>query len=482
MPILAASPWLTVTSRNFTLYTTGPSADAAQLLKRLEIAHSFFVQSGYGSVPPGRPLDIIAFSKPEEYAPYQVKPGVAAFFQSGRQNDFIVLGSLAPEYQHIVVHEYVHALFSRALPRLPLWLQEGLADVYSSIELETDSKGSVFRIGAILPERMRDRNTLEPADLTSLFSVGKSSPIYADGEAGYRFYSQSWALAHMLVVNDRYSSKLPEFLADLSAGNSTTEVFERAYGLDLEQVSSDLRSYWGQSVTATKTVKCQDESPSGFLAAETGTEERSAAGIDLLLANLLAANPDKQEFAEARLNTLAFQHPDDPRMEESLAYLLLRQQRIDEAKTHMARAVRLGSKDSDLTFRYALLEEKAGAPDTDILVLLGRCLKLEPHNNGVRLATASRQARAGAFQEAIATLDQLKNPSRNDSYLASYTLAFCQIQLGNWQLGRSNAQQALQNAENTEEQKNASGLLSYLDHRTGRSEQTQSRLRNPAER
>ena len=482
MRVLAASPWLTVTSGNFTLYTTGPSADAAQLLKRLEIAHAFFVQSGYGGVPPARPLDIIAFSNPEEYAAYQTKPGVAAFFQSGRQHDFIVLGRLAPEHQHIVVHEYVHAVFSQALPRLPLWLQEGLADVYSSIGLETNSKGSVFRVGAVLPERARDRNTLEPADLASLFSVGKSSPIYADGEAGYRFYSQSWALVHMLIVSARYSSKLPEFLADLSAGASTTDACERAYGADLEQISLDLRSYWGQRVTATKTFKCQDESVSASLVAMTAKEERSAAGIDLMLANLLAANPDKQESAEARLNTLSLQYPDDPHMEESLVYLLLRQQRLDEAKTHLARAVRLGSNDPDLIFRYALLEEKAGSPDSDILVLLERCLKLEPENNGVRLAAASREARAGAFPAAIATLAPLKNPSRNDSYLASYTLAFCQIQLGNWRLGRFYAQQALQSAENTEEQKNANGLLSYLDHRIARAEQTQSRLRTPPER
>ncbi len=481
-PVFAASPWLSVSSGHFTLYTTGRSAEAVPLLKRLEIARVFFVQSGYFTANRSRPLDIIAFSNAEEYAAYQAKPGVAAFFQPGRQNDFIVLGSLAPEYGRIVVHEYVHSVFSQALPQLPLWLQEGLADVYSTLELEKDSEGSIFRIGALLPERASDRNTLGTADLASLFSVGKSSPIYADGEAGWRFYSQSWALAHMLVVSDRYSPRLPAFLADLSAGASATDAFKRIYGATLEQVSSDLRSYWGQSTTAIKIVKCQDETASESLTAATSKEERSASAIELMLANLLATNRDKQQSAEALLTTLSLQYSDEPRIEESLAYLLLSQQRVEEAKIHMARAVRLRSNDADLIFRYAVMEENAGSPDTEILALLKRSLEFEPENNTARLAVASREARSGAFQAAIDTLaTPLKNPTRSDSYVTSYTLAFCHIQLANWQLGRSYAAAALRNAENTEEQKNANGLLSYVERRIQPQEQTQSRVRTLSE-
>jgi Protein of unknown function (DUF1570) len=402
-PRLAAEQmWLDVHSRHFDLYTTAQLKQVAPLLQRLEVARSLFagnvISSTDASQSQGsRPLKIIAFETAAEYVPYQPKPGAAAFFQRAREADYIVLGGVSPEFGRIIVHEYTHAILHRALPGLPLWLQEGMADFYSSVELqERGNGGRFFRIGALLSERRWILGDRDNPTLNELFSVGHQSTEYANGTAGWHFYAESWAFAHFLALDGKYSGKLREFLAAVSSGTITIRAFEQIYGKELAQVESDFGEYWTRKKGTESLLPCPLETASD-VATPLVVRAADPLETDPLLARVLAANPNAQYAAEQKLEALVAERPNETGVHEALAYILLRQNRVAEAETQLETSVQMGSQNADLIYRYALLAESHGAPDRKVLDLLERAIRIEPQNESIRRALASRQKDQRSF-------------------------------------------------------------------------------------
>ena len=80
--------------------------------------------------------------------------------------------------------------------------------------------------------------------MEQLATVDHDSPIYrAKGHAGI-FYSQSWALAHMLMLGEAYRPKAGELVRQVAfADVPTAKAFQNVYGKTLFQVQKDLESY-----------------------------------------------------------------------------------------------------------------------------------------------------------------------------------------------------------------------------------------------
>ena len=73
---------------------------------------------------------------------------VAAYLSALPDINYIVLApSENREFSYrVIFHEYTHFLIYRAAPRLPMWLNEGLADFYSTFNgSETDNRMIVGR-------------------------------------------------------------------------------------------------------------------------------------------------------------------------------------------------------------------------------------------------------------------------------------------------------------------------------------------------
>ena len=112
----------------------------------------------------------------------------------------------------VVYHEYLHDVLHRNYPGLPLWLHEGMAQLYSG-PLEEHA-------------RWLQKNRLLP--VSELFSMDVHSKDYHEGERRGIFYAQTWALAHYLLIGDRRERTL-RYLQDPS-----DETFRAAFGGDLD--------------------------------------------------------------------------------------------------------------------------------------------------------------------------------------------------------------------------------------------------------
>jgi hypothetical protein len=99
---------------------------------------------------------VLVFKNDESFTPFKPlqngKPANAlAFFQPGEDVNYIALtGSMTSP--NVVLHEYVHFLTRENLTGLPVWASEGLAECYSTFEV--NSRGNEFTLGRA-PERHR---------------------------------------------------------------------------------------------------------------------------------------------------------------------------------------------------------------------------------------------------------------------------------------------------------------------------------------
>ena len=144
-----------------------------------------------------------------------------------------------PEVYRVVFHEYVHLVLRHAAGNVPVWFNEGTAELYSTADLS----GPEIRIGDLIPSHIVTLRTEKMLDISMLVAVDHESSHYNErGKSGI-FYAQSWALAHMLNFSPEYQPGVMNFLEMILAGESHQAAFERAFGKTQGDVLRDLARY-----------------------------------------------------------------------------------------------------------------------------------------------------------------------------------------------------------------------------------------------
>ena len=76
---------------------------------------------------------------------------LTAYFFPTPGRDYIVLGPEVSENYSIAIHEYMHLIIRHSGLKIPLWLNEGWADVYSTLR----PMGKETAVGDLLDDRMQ---------------------------------------------------------------------------------------------------------------------------------------------------------------------------------------------------------------------------------------------------------------------------------------------------------------------------------------
>jgi hypothetical protein len=133
----AADKWLRIRSKNFLLVGNASESSIRRVGRTLEE-----FRAGVALVFPAiaqqtsPPITVLVFKDDASFRPfkplYQGKPAnVAGYFQSGQDVDFIAL-TADTETPRVIYHEFVHSLTKDTTTALPLWANEGIAEVYST--------------------------------------------------------------------------------------------------------------------------------------------------------------------------------------------------------------------------------------------------------------------------------------------------------------------------------------------------------------
>lgn len=275
---------------------------------------------------------------------------VTAYFAALADINYIVLApSVNREFTYqVIFHEYTHFLVSRSSPRLPRWLNEGLAEFYSTFNGSDQDDRTI--IGRPIPRhvaRLREvggfiplKKFLDPTSLAELLS---------DQRNVQRFYAQAWALTHFLILGDKgaYRTKLREFMAATRTSESPEQAFQRIFAGDLTAIETGMRrAVNGMSLPALQLPRV-DVQIDGTVApmAEIDAQQVQA---DLLVRH--GAFDD----AEKRLAKAAALDPQHVAVRLTRARQLIGTDRLDAALEMLSAPDLAGAKDFPTAFLKAL--------------------------------------------------------------------------------------------------------------------------------
>lgn len=449
----AGSHWLRVSTPHFEMYTTGSEAQALDELHTFEQVRNFFFQTEGAKSVGSAPVRIIAFRSELEFRPYSPNGSAFAYYERARNRDYIVLQDIAPEHRAAAIHEYTHLILEHEGLKLPVWLNEGLADVYSTLEF--DGKRAI--VGAPLDGRLYALRSERWLPLDTLFAAGQNSPEYNNRQLATVFYAESWALAHMLRFGESYAPHFDEFLQAIGSGASAENALGIAFGKTPAEVYRDLQACVQRHAMNTAVY----DIGAGVSAVHAEADEPSALEVKLLLAQMLASNPWKASEGQRRLEILSQEYPLNPDIEESLGYLAWQRRDPEEARARFAAAVADGSTDAQMIGYLAAMEQSAGESDADVLALLQKAFAIEPDDYETRLHVALLAVREKRFALADSAFAGLKEIKPKDTYPVMMALAYMEFERNDPAGAKSYAERAAEHAERADERAAALKLVAY---------------------
>ena len=146
----------------------------------------------------------------------------------------------------VIFHVYHHLLFRHNDQLWPLWVREGMAEVYSTFQTD----GHQAWIAAPIPHHLQTLHQRPLLQLSALFAVTPGSPEYNEADRQGVFYAQSWLLTHFLMSGDNMNdrARFGQFTTLLRQGQLPVTAFTNALQVSLAAVQKDLGRYLNQGV------------------------------------------------------------------------------------------------------------------------------------------------------------------------------------------------------------------------------------------
>ncbi len=415
LPAPAARPqWIKLTSTDFEMYTSAGEKKGREAILYFEQVRSFFLKAlALKDIPNAQPVRIVAFSSPKEYEPYGPNEAAAAYYVTDSRRDYIIMSSIAPESYRMSVHEYTHLILGHANVKPPIWFNEGLAELYSTMK----QVGKKVQVGDIIPGRLLELRQSNRIDLATLTAVGHDSPFYNEKRRAGVFYAESWALTHMLLLSPEYKACKSKVVPLLFEGKPAATDFPQACDRSLLEVQKDLMSYVRGSrfFAALFDVQLEKHAEAPDVDDASPLESGAVLADVLLLAH-------KRAEAKARFEELAKDYPKSWEPEAGLARLAWFYRNYDEARRHFARAAELGSTDPQLYLDYASLDAANSA-------LLRKALELRPDWQEAQYRLGLSLITEGKYQDAIDDFRRIKKVTPAQAFQFFYGLAYASYRL-----------------------------------------------------
>jgi tetratricopeptide (TPR) repeat protein len=456
IPALFSAPeqWVKLETPHFELYTTAGEKKGREAILYFEQVRSFFLQASPSKRAPEFPVRIVAFRSESQYKPYRMSESAVAYYAPGRDRDYIVMEDIASEHYPAAIHEYTHLIVKHAGLKLPVWLNEGWADLYSSLT----PKGSKAEVGVLLPGRVQTLLNTKWLPLDVLASVDQNSPMYNERDKAGIFYSESWLLTHMLYLSPEYRPNFTQFVLALANGQDTPQAFQSVYGKGLKVVAADLDRYikGDRFYAVLFDVKLEKS------AEDPRVSDVPAFDSGLLLADLLSM-VHKPEDARRAYGQLAQDNPGHPEVQESLGYLEWRAGNPEPAREYFARAFASGTKNPQICYDYAMLKSQTAAGGKSAIPILRRAVELKPDYVAARLQLGLLLASEQSYADALDQLHQIKkiDPEQAPAYFLA--LAYSNLKTEHKEEARKNAESAKKWAKTPAQSDQADSLLRYLD-------------------
>jgi tetratricopeptide (TPR) repeat protein len=340
----ARESWIEVKTAHLTLFGNADARTVIETGSRLEkLLHVLSTTTSGMKTNPPVPVQVFVFRNGDDFIPYKMgesgKPmNLAGYCIRGHDGIFMAIDASAPQGSaSVTYHEFIHFFLHNNFSRLPVWLDEGLAEYYSTFEAD----GMNAAIGKHVDSHLEWLSHYEWIPSETLFRITRDSPDYHEGDRQGTFYAESWAIAHYLAIGDPADrGRITRFLALLESGSEPLAALQTATGLTAGELDDRLVRYVRRSSLNYVKVTLSREVEGG------GSTFRRMAPDETLchLGDLLVRRtPDQYHAAEEHLQ--AALDIDSTRAAPWVSLGLLRtfQDRKDEAERCFVRATELDS-------------------------------------------------------------------------------------------------------------------------------------------
>jgi tetratricopeptide (TPR) repeat protein len=352
-PVSAKDKWIALTTKNLNIVSNADEDETREVALKIEQFHSIFTQLFGISTEGFLPVTVVVFKNDSSFKPYKPlyngKPGnLSGYFQPGHDENLIALemNGSGEHPMSIIFHEYTHMLNSYTPREWPLWLKEGLAELYSTF----DVKKRDVTLGAVISSHVYRLRESKFMPLSDLFNVRHDSPAYNERDKQSIFYAESWALLHYLMYGDHQARRpqLVEFVKLINAGVSTDRAFTQVFKTDMGVMEKDLRRYIGNNsypamIYTMKSVEGEKE---------IAVRPLADAETQFHLGNLLMRT-NRLDEAETYFKQALALDGNQARLYEGLGFVEMRRNHFDKALDYFKQAATRDSKNYLVHYYYA---------------------------------------------------------------------------------------------------------------------------------
>lgn len=334
--------WRSVRTNNLFVIGNADPEKLRQVAVWLEFFHSAFAQLvSRDVIDSSVPTTVILFRDEASFTPfkplYQGRPAnVAGFFQPGDDVNYIAISLDTGEQDPFstAFHEYVHLHLKDNVPGAPLWLNEGLAEFYGSLQFS----GGEALLGAPLNHYLRLLRQQELLPLSTLLSIGANSPHYNEQDKSGIFYGESWALVHYLMLGGGRNRRdqFKRFLQLVSRGDAPAKALEDSFGMSVETIERELKAYLSSgNLPALRLAGADPQAYASYTAMQRSS--LTDAEANFYLGDLLF-HINRHSDAERYFKQAIASDANLLQAHAALGLLYVHQRRYADAKKHLQRA------------------------------------------------------------------------------------------------------------------------------------------------
>ncbi len=435
--------WVRAQSAHFTLISNAGRDKAAEVALTLEGFRRVVEDEG-GTPGAYSPTTILVFDSDDSYRPYSLKPdgqpdASAGKFISTPDGNYIGIDLAGKsDWRQIILHEYVHWIVSQNELDPPQWLNEGMAEYYSTFR----RRGNTLEIGRPIQQHLDwlRRSPLMP--LAELFTITRESEEYNEGSRRGLFYAESWALYHFIRLGrPELYERLEVFLESLKADVNVTQAWKEAFGVGFLPIETELQMYVHRPEHPYQQIRVRG------LGVDESIQVTSLPYAELLYhlgEYLVHMTPEQTTGAEEHLRCAVAADSQQARAHAALASFLAARgsthfatpaqvaAESSEAARHFRRGVEFAGNDDEPFFRWGMSEVQQyrrrrpsvsmhpGPLPADLQharEMLERCIALQPNRVEAYVGLGMTYLHdPGEVNRGIALLERARNlmPARMD--------------------------------------------------------------------
>lgn len=439
----AKGDWVKVQSKNFTLVSDAGEGKARKLAVELEqFRHVISLLFPKAQIEAPVTTTVFLFKSDDSFDPFKpkykgkTKENVGGYFLPTPNGNYIALNveSRGGEPAEVIFHEYEHFIMRNNLPRAPLWLNEGLAEFYSTFQAEEDGQKVV--LGTPIPRHVFTlREAQGRLPLATLLAVDYKSPHYNESSKAGIFYAKSWALVHYLMLGEKgkRQEQFVQFIGRLNSELSLEENFRQSFQADFGTIEKELDGYirrfsfpamiynfrkeldFSKEVEAARLSKAEALSQLGDLLSQTGRLEEA----EEYLSESLGLD---DKLAATRI---------------SLAYVRLRQRRLPEAYKLLEEAIARDANNYLGHYHYANALSTGGRLD-EAVKAYQEAVRLNPTWPRAHAGLGFALSRLGRDDEAVESFKTSARLNPKDFSLFR-SMSYAYLRLGRGIPAASNA-------------------------------------------